>query len=99
MSRAHKIAVIPGDGIGIETVAATLKVLEKVSALEGFKLDLKHFDYGCETRIPPTLTPAARYKATGSYTPDTFPDELRPYDSILFGAVGDPNVRVPGGFR
>ncbi|ORX34307.1 hypothetical protein BD324DRAFT_637472 [Kockovaella imperatae] len=81
MTRTHRIAVIPGDGIGIETVAATLRVLEKLSALENFSLDLTHFDYG-----------SARYKSTGSYTPETFPDELRPYDSILFGAVGDPDV-------
>ena len=36
---------------------------------------------------------AARYKSTGSYVPkETFPDELRSFDAILFGAVGDPHV-------
>jgi tartrate dehydrogenase/decarboxylase/D-malate dehydrogenase len=49
MVRTHKIAVIPGDGIGIETVSATLKVLDKLVELDGgFKLDYTHFDYGSE---------------------------------------------------
>ena len=48
--RTHRIAVIPGDGIGIETVAVTLKVLKKLTELDGaFKLDYTHFDYGCES--------------------------------------------------
>jgi len=47
--RTHRVAVIPGDGIGIETVAATLKVLDKLMQLDGgFKFDYTHFDYGCQ---------------------------------------------------
>lgn len=42
--------MIPGDGIGIETVAATRKVLDKLVELDGgFKLEYTDFDYGCES--------------------------------------------------
>ncbi len=49
---------------------------------------------GCRRGSKLILHSAARYKATGSYVPkETFPDELRGFDAILFGAVGDPDVR------
>lgn len=38
------------------------------------------------------LTPGARYKAKGSYTPDGWLDHLRKSHAIFFGAVGDPDV-------
>ena len=48
--RTYNIAVMPGDGVGIETVAATLKVLDKLQELDGgFKLDYTHIDYGCKS--------------------------------------------------
>ncbi|KAF7973968.1 hypothetical protein HWV62_13942 [Athelia sp. TMB] len=80
--KTYKIAVIPGDGIGIEVIASGLSVLETLSNTTGsFKLDLTHFDWSSQ-----------KYKQTGSYMPDDFLEVLRPFDAIFFGAVGDPTV-------
>ena len=38
------------------------------------------------------VTPGARYKTQGAYTPSGWLDRLRRYDAVLFGAVGDPEV-------
>ncbi|NUW34922.1 3-isopropylmalate dehydrogenase [Nonomuraea sp. SMC257] len=76
-SRDIRLAVIPGDGIGIEVVTEALKVLEAV----GTKIETTHYDLG-----------AARYHRTGETLPDSVLEELRGYDAILLGAVGDPSV-------
>ncbi|WP_424535946.1 3-isopropylmalate dehydrogenase [Sphaerisporangium viridialbum] len=72
-----RLAVIPGDGIGSEVVAEGLKVLDAV----GLKVETTTYDLG-----------AARYHATGETLPDETLAELRGYDAILLGAVGDPSV-------
>ncbi|GAA2363454.1 3-isopropylmalate dehydrogenase [Nonomuraea africana] len=76
-SRNIRLAVIPGDGIGTEVVAEGLKVLEAVGA----KIDATHYDLG-----------ATRYHATGETLSDEVLQELRGYDAILLGAIGDPSV-------
>ncbi|GHH70567.1 3-isopropylmalate dehydrogenase [Streptosporangium violaceochromogenes] len=76
-SRNIRLAVIPGDGIGVEVVAEGLKVLEAVGA----KLETSTYDLG-----------AKRYHRTGETLPEAVLDELRGYDAILLGAVGDPSV-------
>ncbi|WWD00429.1 tartrate dehydrogenase [Kwoniella sp. B9012] len=81
-TRQHNIAVIAGDGIGIEVTASTLEVLRAVQKkLGGFELKFDELDYG-----------SARYKAQGSYTPEGWLEHLRESDAIFFGAVGDPDV-------
>ncbi len=75
------LAVIPGDGIGVEVVAEGLKVLEAALAPDGVKLDTTHYDLG-----------ARRYLDTGEVLPDAVLEELRGHDAILLGAVGDPAV-------
>jgi 3-isopropylmalate dehydrogenase len=72
-----KLAVIPGDGIGIEVTEQALRVLDAV--LPG--VDPTHYDLG-----------AARWHRTGEVLPDSVLDELRGHDAILLGAVGDPSV-------
>ncbi|WP_405141177.1 3-isopropylmalate dehydrogenase [Sphaerisporangium sp. NBC_01403] len=72
-----RLAVIPGDGIGSEVVAEGLKVLDAV----GLKVETTTYDLGAE-----------RYHATGETLPDETLAELRGYDAILLGAVGDPSV-------
>jgi len=43
----HKIAVIPGDGIGTEVIAEGIKVLEEVAKLDGgFKFEFTYFPWG-----------------------------------------------------
>jgi 3-isopropylmalate dehydrogenase len=78
--QAH-IAVIPGDGIGVEVVAQGLKVLHAVLP----EVQTTTYDLG-----------AARYKRTGEVLPESVLAELAGYDAILLGAVGaapgDPDV-------
>jgi tartrate dehydrogenase/decarboxylase/D-malate dehydrogenase len=81
MARKHRIAVIPGDGIGKETVPESLKVLDAAARRYGFDLELTHYDWSCET-----------YKETGKMMPDNGMELLAQSDSILLGAVGWPGV-------
>jgi tartrate dehydrogenase/decarboxylase / D-malate dehydrogenase len=81
MARRYRIAVIPGDGIGKETVPESLKVLDAASRRFGFALDLRHYDWSCET-----------YKRTGAMMPPDGMAQLAETDSILLGAVGWPDV-------
>jgi 3-isopropylmalate dehydrogenase len=72
-----KIAVIPGDGIGIEVVTEALKVAEAAGAA----LETSDYDLG-----------GRRYLTTGEVLPDSVLEELRTFDAILLGAVGTPDV-------
>ncbi|MDZ7934666.1 MAG: isocitrate/isopropylmalate family dehydrogenase [Emticicia sp.] len=77
----YRIASIPGDGIGLEVVAESIKVLDVVSAECGFKLDYTSYDYSCEY-----------YAKNGKMMPDDGLDRLRDSDGIFLGAVGFPGV-------
>jgi tartrate dehydrogenase/decarboxylase/D-malate dehydrogenase len=77
----YKIAVIPGDGIGMEVIPASLLVLDKLSELCGFELEYKTYDYSCEL-----------YKKTGKMMPDDGIVRLADSDAIFLGAVGYPGV-------
>ncbi|MBK8980605.1 MAG: isocitrate/isopropylmalate dehydrogenase family protein [Planctomycetes bacterium] len=80
----HKIAVIPGDGIGTEVVAEGVKVLEALRDARGRPLELLHFDLGAD-----------RYLRDGTTFPAAVRDTIRDECSaVLLGAMGDP--RVPG---
>ena len=74
---SHKIAVIPGDGIGVEVIAEALKVARAAGA----DLDTTDYDLG-----------GRRYLSTGDVLPDSVLDELRGFDAILLGAIGTPEV-------
>jgi tartrate dehydrogenase/decarboxylase / D-malate dehydrogenase len=80
--RVHKIAAIPGDGIGPEVIAAGLDVLETCAQRDGgFSLKVEHFDWGSNY-----------YKKHGVMMPEGGADRLRPFDAIYFGAVGAPDI-------
>src|SRR3954447_11699876 len=81
MSDSIRLAVIPGDGIGVEVVAEGLKVLRAVTAGEGLAVETTDYDLG-----------ARRWRETGEALPDSVLEELRGQDAILLGAVGDPSV-------
>ena len=49
--KTHKIAVIRGDGIGIEVVEEGLKVLNAVSKQYDFKFEFDEFPWGSEYYI------------------------------------------------
>ena len=80
--KTHRIASIPGDGIGIEVIAEGEKVLKALAAKDGgFGLEFTPFDWG-----------SARYKASGEYMPSDYAAILKKFDAIFFGAVGAPDV-------
>ena len=81
MSASHRIAVIPGDGIGKETVPEGIRVLDAVAARFDIGFEWEHFDWGCE-----------RYSATGAMMPEGGLDAIRGFDAIFLGAVGFPGV-------
>lgn len=77
----HSIAVVPGDGIGIEVTREAVKVLRHVNARADFRCDFVEYDYGAE-----------RYLRTGVTITDAEMQELGAHDAILLGAMGDPRV-------
>ena len=77
----HRIAVIPGDGIGKEVVPEGQRVLEAAGRRFGFELAWSEFDWSCE-----------RYAKTGRMMPEDGLDLLRPFEGIFLGAVGFPGV-------
>ncbi len=78
----HKIAVIPGDGIGKEVIAEGVKLLEAIAKCDGsFSFEFTHFPYGCEY-----------YKETGKMMADDGIEKLKKHDAIFLGAVGAPGV-------
>ncbi|WP_394120089.1 tartrate dehydrogenase [Planococcus donghaensis] len=79
---AHKIAVLPGDGIGPDVTKEAIKVLEALKQLDStFEIDFDQFEWGSEY-----------YLAHGHIMPKDGLDQLKDYDAILFGAVGDKRV-------
>ena len=75
----HRIAVIPGDGIGKEVVPEGLRVLEKAAARFGIALEFAHFDWSCDY-----------YAKTGRMMPEDWFETLSPFEAIFYGAVGWP---------
>jgi tartrate dehydrogenase/decarboxylase/D-malate dehydrogenase len=55
---AYRIATIPGDGIGKETVPEGIRVLDAVGRKHGISWNWEHFDWSCE-----------RYAQTGAMMP------------------------------
>lgn len=83
-NRIHRIAVIPGDGIGKEVVPEGLRVLEAAGKRYGFEVRCDHFDFAsCDY-----------YESHGKMMPDDWKDQIGGHDAIFFGAVGWPD-RVP----
>ena len=79
---AHRIAAIPGDGIGQEVIAAGLEVLEALRArAPELDLEVQTFDWGSD-----------HFRRTGRMMPEDGLDRLRQFDAIYFGAVGAPDI-------
>lgn len=84
MTRSINLAVIPGDGIGVEVIAEANKVLDAVLAGSDVSLQRTVFHLGAD-----------RFLETGETFPDNEFEALKKFDAILFGAVGG----VPGDER
>ena len=79
---SKKIAILPGDGIGVEIVAEAVKVLEHLKS-NGLDLELAEAPIG-----------GAGYDATGKPLPDETLALVKDADSILLGAVGGPQYEA-----
>ncbi|MFY0545605.1 tartrate dehydrogenase [Brevibacillus sp. H7] len=80
--REYSIALIPGDGIGVDVTREGKKVLDTVCQLDGgLSLQYESFEWSCEY-----------YARHGKMMPDNGLELLKPFDSIYLGAVGYPGV-------
>ena len=80
-NRRYRIAAIPGDGIGIETMASAREVLDALATSEGFGFDWVDFPWGCDYYIETGQMMAADGLA-----------QLAETEAIFLGAVGRPDV-------
>lgn len=78
---AHRIAVIPGDGIGKEVMPEGIRVMEVVGSRIGVNFEWSEFDWSCEN-----------YTKTGTMMPGDWQETLSDFDAIYLGAVGYPGV-------
>ncbi len=80
--KSLRVAVVPGDGIGVEVMAEAVRCLLAVADAGGKRVDLTAFDWGAE-----------RYLKTGVSLPEGALERLQSeFDAILLGAMGDPRV-------
>ncbi|GAP90957.1 putative tartrate dehydrogenase [Rosellinia necatrix] len=76
-----KIAVIPGDGIGVEVTPYGVQCLKAIGELYDIPLQFEEFGFAS---VP-------YYKAHGDMLPDDWKTILTQFDAIYFGAVGMPD--------
>ena len=80
--KIHRIAVIPGDGIGGEVISEGIKCLSCLSETKGdIRFDFETFPWGSEF-----------YLQHGVMMPENGLSVLKGFDAIYLGAVGDPRV-------
>lgn len=77
--RKHKIAVLPGDGIGTEVMAEAVKVLERVSEKFDFQIESEWADVG-----------GVAIDNHGEALPKSTIETCENADAVLFGSVGGP---------
>ncbi len=80
--KAHRIAVIAGDGIGNEVMPEGLRVVEAAARRFGIALEFTSFDWAH----------CGYYQQHGKMMPDDWFEQLRGFDAIYFGAVGWPDI-------
>jgi 3-isopropylmalate dehydrogenase len=82
VTTTHRIALIPGDGIGPEVIAAGFEVIEAACGKHRIALHIETLPYSAE-----------HYLKTGETLPDSAFEHLRDdVDAIFVGALGDPRV-------
>lgn len=80
MSTPKKIAVLPGDGIGVEVTASAVKVLRTAAEAAGLALEFDEYPFGTDC-----------YRANGTAFPDHTKAGCLAADAVLLGAVGSAN--------
>ena len=78
----YNIAVIPGDGIGVEVVESAIKILDATSKINNFKLNYKYYEWGSEYFIKNKMM-----------MPENALNLLAESDSIFLGAIGHPDIQ------
>ena len=86
MRTSYNICLLPGDGIGVEVLDASLAVLEPLQHNLGFRLAYDRHSGG-----------AMHYRDTGDAFPKSSMEAARRADAILFGAMGWPEIRYADG--
>jgi 3-isopropylmalate dehydrogenase len=77
-----RIAVIPGDGIGVEVTAEALKILRRVGDVFGRQFDIETLPWGAD-----------HYLRTGvTLPPDGYAMLRDQFEAVFIGALGDPRV-------
>ena len=77
----HRIAVIPGDGIGREVMPEGVRVMEAAGAKYGVRFRFEEFPWSCDW-----------YRQHGRMCPEDAPQILKRFDAIFFGAVGNSAI-------
>lgn len=75
----YKIAVLPGDGIGVEIVPEAIKALNAITEKFGHKFEFTE-----------ALVGGAAYDAVGHPLPDETLELCKKSDAIILGAMGGP---------
>jgi 3-isopropylmalate dehydrogenase len=87
MSKSFNIAVLPGDGIGVDVTREAVKVLQALTPnLEGIQFEFHEYSVG-----------AGEYLKRGDPLPSDAFEACRQADAVLLGAMGLPSVRWPDG--
>ena len=80
--QSYSIAVIPGDGIGVEVMPEGMRVLERAAQLYGFSIEQEWHDFAsCDY-----------YARHGRMMPEDWKERIGKIDAIFFGAVGWPET-------
>ena len=82
MKKSHRIAVIPGDGIGKEVISEGIKCFKTLSEIfEDLQFQFEYFPWGSEY-----------YLQHGMMMSEDGLEILKNFDAIYLGAVGDPRI-------
>ena len=84
--KTYEIAVLKGDGIGLEVVDEALRVLKAIALETGVSFNFNDFPAGADC-----------YLAQGNPLPDETLAACRQADAVLLGAMGNPEIRWPDG--
>jgi 3-isopropylmalate dehydrogenase len=84
----YSVAILPGDGIGPEVIAAAEAVMAAAAARHGVRLSTQHHKCG-----------AFHYQESGHAILPATMAAVGQADAVLFGAAGWPDIRDPNGIE
>src|SRR6185503_11894772 len=79
--QTYRIAVIAGDGIGKEVIPAGIDVMKMAAAQGDFTCEFTELPWGCDF-----------YLRSGRMMDADWLEQVRTFDAIYLGAIGDPRV-------